>query len=684
MLRTTHKTIVATFIASMGLQLTLNSCTSEITYENTSLQNKVPVLFSGEFLSTRVSGNSWDNKDPIGIYMKKTGETLSFTSIVDNAENKKHIYSEADLRLAPANAKDTIYYPPKDKVDFIAYHPYRSAISNYLLPVDVSQQSIPSEIDLLYSHSLTNVGLSTEKQKLVFEHQLSKLKLVIQRENGISAEQLAGAKITVENVPVKASFSLVDGTLTVDDSSTSTVNFKTDANMENAEAILLPGSCLNKVIALTTRAGVRRTYIIQEQNWEGKTEYHYTLKVERQIVSSILEAEITPWLDGGDVSMDQSDKETNASVWDGESIDMKWYNKELSEFTISSAAEFAGLSKLVNDSLVTFKGKTIKLLNNLNLNNLSWTPIAQVSEKSIFEGTFDGGNFSIFGFYLSEQKSDIASALFAQNHGTIKNLSVDGSYTVNYTALKTQAILGGIVGKNYGTINHCKNYVNILQGTQEKAYSSLTVGGVCGRNMAGFTIEKCQNYGDIQCKGTGMAKGAGSFCGGISAFNLGNITDCSNSSKISITGGRAQAGGISGVSTAGSTIQNCRNSGPISATTETDSCFVGGILGSINVKTNTCEIRSSINSATVSASSQAYAGIAGGIVGFMKLNAIVGSCQNTVHGTIDGTTFSGGIAGYMVDKAGNCVYTDCDNGGAPSKWIGNITGDSDNSGSVEE
>ena len=48
------------------------------------------------------------------------------------------------------------------------------------------------------------------------------------------------------------------------------------------------------------------------------------------------------------------------SVWNGSSIDTAWYHnhRDASEFTIYTAAEFAGFAKLVN-TYETFAGKTI-------------------------------------------------------------------------------------------------------------------------------------------------------------------------------------------------------------------------------------------------------------------------------------------------------------------------------------
>ena len=683
--KTTNRLLIsAAAIAILGFQLTVSSCNSELTSISTVETSQIPVTFSGRVLSTRVIGNNWEDKDPIGIFMIKTDEIFSSLSIIENAGNKKYVFSEENQSIVPATEQDTIYYPAKDKVDFIAYYPYTTKLVNFTIPIYVGNQNIQSNIDLLYSNNLKNISLTTEKQKLSFEHKLTKLKLIIKRGNGITAEQMQGATITIENIPAKGSFSLTSAALTLDNSSSTTISFKTDANGENAEAIFLPCSCLNKNIYLTTRSGVQRIYIIKEENWSEKTEYQYTLNVEKQIEPIEIEAEISPWSDGGNFSLEQNGKEENASIWDGNSYDTSWYNPDENSFTLKNAAEFAGLARLVNINLVSFKNKTICLQNNLNLSEFDWTPIASTGSTSLFEGTFDGNHHTISGLTFSEQNSDIACGLFAQNNGTIQNLSVNGSFSINHTSTKTSAIYGSIVGINYGDIINCKNYVNITSNNTDKPFTMLAIGGICGRNISSKIIRNCQNYGEINYSTNEMSKGSPLYLGGITAFNQGNTIDCDNNNHISASGGRTQAGGIAGFCGGGAIIENCTNSGNIQVTSNADSCFVGGIVGSANSTTSNCIIKLSNNSAAITATSPTFAGFSGGIIGYMKSFVIVENSINKIHASVSANTFSGGIVGYLTENANNTVYLNCDNNGSPLKWIGNIFGKTNNSGAEKE
>ena len=108
------------------------------------------------------------------------------------------------------------------------------------------------------------------------------------------------------------------------------------------------------------------------------------------------------------------------AAWTG-AVDTTWYenNATATEFEIASGEELAGLAQLVNGGN-TFKGKTIKLAGNINLNGLAWTPIVE------FGGTFDGQGYIISNLYI-EGTSHVA--FFDQLHSTskVQNVTFDNA-----------------------------------------------------------------------------------------------------------------------------------------------------------------------------------------------------------------------------------------------------------------
>lgn len=192
----------------------------------------------------------------------------------------------------------------------------------------------------------------------------------------------------------------------------------------------------------------------------------------------------------GDDEIALLNAENAADVWDG-TDDTSWYenNKGTTEFSIGTAAELAGLAKLVNGG-TNFSGKTIKLTADILLNELdedgmprvaegqtephNWTPIGKyVSSRSKkpFSGTFDGQGHTISGLYinLSNRSGNLYQGLFGYcSGGIVQNLIVTGSVAVTGSTGPSIQYVAGIVGyganssavKNcgfYGTINVAKS-----------------------------------------------------------------------------------------------------------------------------------------------------------------------------------------------------------------------------------
>ncbi len=66
----------------------------------------------------------------------------------------------------------------------------------------------------------------------------------------------------------------------------------------------------------------------------------------------------------------------STTAWDGTTDETSWYigHENDTSYTISTAAQLAGLAKLVNAGN-TFSGKTITLGADIDLGGQEWTPI---------------------------------------------------------------------------------------------------------------------------------------------------------------------------------------------------------------------------------------------------------------------------------------------------------------------
>ena len=142
------------------------------------------------------------------------------------------------------------------------------------------------------------------------------------------------------------------------------------------------------------------------------------------------------------------------NVWDGSSEpwtegDGTYYNP----YRIETAANLAYLAEKVNEGYQSpgqdvFTGEYFLLTDDLDLNNLNWTPIGNVNYSMngfYFAGFFDGGFHQIANLRI--QTSADLTGLFAAvggEKGCICNLSVSGAVTS--TGMGAAGVVGGVAG----------------------------------------------------------------------------------------------------------------------------------------------------------------------------------------------------------------------------------------------
>ena len=344
--------------------------------------------------------------------------------------------------------------------------------------------------------------------------------------------------------------------------------------------------------------------------------------------------------------------------WDG-TVDTSWYEEGKTEFTLTTAEQFAGMAELLEEAN-GFSGKTIKLENNLNLDNIAWTPIG--TPDNPFTGTFDGNHYTIRGLNITGKWE--RSGLFGQLiDGTVKNLTLSGSIDVE------SAYAGAIAGYAEGLIENCVSYVDVTSSSSE---TRCYAGGIAGASTK--DIIACVNYGSVSS--TGMATNTVDQTGGIAGYlwayygdqkienceNHGQVT--SSSKYISEVGGIV--GALYGYDGHDAVIVKSSNTGTVSAiaTENTNRYYAGGIAG--YTEGALIKIENSLNQGTVSFDirqdevSNAYYHFFGGIVGFASQGGTIQQSVNagTLHTQYDNAAsceiFMGGIvasgAGVFIDR----------------------------------
>ena len=200
-------------------------------------------------------------------------------------------------------------------------------------------------------------------------------------------------------------------------------------------------------------------------------------------------------------------------------------------FTISTAGELADFRDRVNAG-ETFQGKTIKLLNDIQLQG-QWIPIGEFSSTAAnnrpFRGIFDGNNKKISGLSINNPTSNnqgffgnIGANAIVKNLGLVNVNVVGGNNT------------GGLAGVNNGRIENTYvtgvisgntdvgGLVGSVGGEVHSSFSSATVSGVLSVGGLVGAITNNGFVGNSYARGSVSSTGAGGNVGGLVGSNSGS------------------------------------------------------------------------------------------------------------------------------------------------------------------
>ena len=231
--------------------------------------------------------------------------------------------------------------------------------------------------------------------------------------------------------------------------------------------------------------------------------------------------------------------------WDGSTLTAPQLSD--SYYQITNGAELAWFA----NEVTTNHNYTInaRLLNDIDLCNFAWTTaIGGNSSSTAFQGTLDGGGYTIKGFYIDATDAYKALVGYAQG-ATVQDLTVQGTLT------STADYAAGIVAYAAGgtNITDCINRVTVS--------ANQYVGGIAGYADDAL-IERCGNEADITASTT--------YAAGITpciANASSRILNCYNTALITGTGYVATI--VANVSADAIAVQNNLNIGQLSCSATT-------------------------------------------------------------------------------------------------------------------
>lgn len=312
------------FLAGAAIALLgLSSCNNDdVKVNETSGVVKLHATIN-DVAKTRL-GNTWAGTEAIGLYMVEVSE--GFEAIVSN---KEYSVTSAGI-MTPADGEEATY--PKDgrNVNFISYYPYTESLADNVYAIDLSDASV-ADHDLVYAQAGPFNQTKEDAVALAHAHQLTLLTVNVQDEEG-TAITTASAKI---NRPVKASFDLTDGTLTVN--ATSVADMEMTAGETTVNAMIIPGTAGKIVFA---NDGKTFTWDISSIVFEAGKKYTYTVKLIPSLIPAVEvvgTATITPWdevVADEAIGLDEDDE-----VSGGDNSDTPVYTSNVTLPTTTSAIQ---------------------------------------------------------------------------------------------------------------------------------------------------------------------------------------------------------------------------------------------------------------------------------------------------------------------------------------------------------
>lgn len=307
-------------------------------------------------------------------------------------------------------------------------------------------------------------------------------------------------------------------------------------------------------------------------------------------------------------------------------------------------------------------GRYYRLMNNLDLSGLNWTPIG--AEASLpFRGHFDGGGHTISNLTIGTQASPDATldypGLFGYTDGaSIHHLNLEDAAI--YSS-KQYAKAGALVGyANGGIMEYCSATGSVSGGedaaagglagyidgaTVRDSHTDVSVeeksigvvsdylyaGGLVGYSHQG-TIERSYTSGSVEAgyftSGSGWVHYY--YVGGLVGYNDGGVIKNSYSSGTVLGGqgpnaaDRANVGGLAGAHNNGGSIINCYATGNVGITSGAI-WYTGGLTG----ENNGGSIQNSYASCRITPGGYGN----GGLIGHYFGGAITNSYWNSNIGT---------------------------------------------------
>lgn len=158
-------------------------------------------------------------------------------------------------------------------------------------------------------------------------------------------------------------------------------------------------------------------------------------------------------------------------------------------YTVSHASHLAGIAQLVNGGN-TLQGKKVILTDDIDLLNLTWTPIGSDGTNA-FKGTFDGQGHTVKNLNVSiAGKAPQAIGLFGTigNKAVVENLTIENA-VIDATGATGDAVPGAGVAVGNGFTDEIIRNVTVRNSSVRAYRQAAGIVGSTYGNVSGCTVE---------------------------------------------------------------------------------------------------------------------------------------------------------------------------------------------------
>ncbi len=177
-------------------------------------------LASQQDYDLRVAGTAWEAGDQIGIYVRRTAQSTTWSAdqLQHSNLHYKTIRGGGIATFDPADDQQKVQWDSSMKYDILAYYPYNAQTQEGKIAYSVADQATIKP--LLISDNLSAIAPDVAKE-LIFRQALASLRFEMRSEDGGSLE---GVKVRIVGMPTTGTLDLYSRQWQADASSTTEIS----------------------------------------------------------------------------------------------------------------------------------------------------------------------------------------------------------------------------------------------------------------------------------------------------------------------------------------------------------------------------------------------------------------------------------------------------------------------------